>query len=160
MQNEAVYWNFYLIMQENDAGYIIQGRLQQLFLVLKSKDCKWLKSYGSISYLKIKKTCSAFKLLLYIRVIYLIVRNRWRDMRAVMTPVATPRAKDPLKTPRKMPKDFNMAMASKLWLLSPAGWYATMELKSRQTRKHAHIQEKRKKAFTKNIERGRVFNTC
>lgn len=49
-------------------------------------------------------------------------------MRAVMTPVATPRAKDPLKTPRKMPKDFNKAMASKLWLLSPAGWYATMEL--------------------------------
>lgn len=54
-------------------------------------------------------------------------------MKAVMTPVATPRAKDPLKTPRKMPKDFNMAMASKLWLLSPAGWYATMELKVRQT---------------------------
>lgn len=46
-----------------------------------------------------------------------------------MTPVATPRAKDPLKTPRKMPKDFNKAVASKLWLLSPAGWYATMELK-------------------------------
>lgn len=55
-------------------------------------------------------------------------------MRAVMTPVATPRAKEPLKTPRKMPKDFNMAMASKLWLLSPAGWYATMELKDRQKR--------------------------
>ena len=55
-------------------------------------------------------------------------------MRAVMTPVATPRAKDPLKTPRKMPKDFNMAMASKLWLLSPAGWYATIELKGREAR--------------------------
>lgn len=49
-----------------------------------------------------------------------------------MTPVATPRAKDPLKTPRKMPKDFNKAMASKLWLLSPAGWYATMELRRRE----------------------------
>lgn len=49
-------------------------------------------------------------------------------MKAVITPVATPSAKDPLKTPRKMPKDFNKAMASKLWLLSPAGWYATMEL--------------------------------
>lgn len=52
-------------------------------------------------------------------------------MRAVTTPVATPRAKEPLKTPRKMPKDFNKAMASKLWLLSPVGWYATMELKWR-----------------------------
>lgn len=64
---------------------------------------------------------------------YVMVSNRWKDMRAVMTPVATPRAKDPLKTPRKMPKDFNKAMASKLWLLSPAGWYATMELKGRET---------------------------
>lgn len=50
------------------------------------------------------------------------VKNRWKDMKAVMTPVATPRAKEPLKTPRKTPKDFNKAMASKLWLLSPAGW--------------------------------------
>lgn len=58
----------------------------------------------------------------------LLVINREQDMSAVMTPVATPRAKDPLKTPRKMPKDFSRAMASKLWLLSPAGWYATMEL--------------------------------
>lgn len=49
-------------------------------------------------------------------------------MSAVMTPVATPRAKDPLKTPRKIPKDFSRAVASKLWLLSPVGWYATMEL--------------------------------
>lgn len=49
-------------------------------------------------------------------------------MRAVTTPVATPRAKEPLKTPRKMPKDLSSAVASKLWLLSPAGWYATMEL--------------------------------
>lgn len=55
-------------------------------------------------------------------------------MKAVMTPVATPRAKEPLKTPRKMPKDFNKAVASKLWLLSPAGWYATMELKGNETR--------------------------
>lgn len=45
-----------------------------------------------------------------------------KDMRAVTTPVATPRAKEPLKTPRKMPKDLSSAMASKLWLLSPAGW--------------------------------------
>lgn len=56
-------------------------------------------------------------------------------MRAVMTPVATPRAKEPLKTPRKIPKDFNRAMASKLWLLSPAGWYATMELGRGEKRK-------------------------
>lgn len=54
-------------------------------------------------------------------------------MKAVTTPVATPRAKEPLKTPRKMPKDFNKAVASKLWLLSPAGWYATMELKGNET---------------------------
>lgn len=52
-------------------------------------------------------------------------------MKAVITPVATPRAKEPLKTPRKTLKDFSMAMASKLWLLSPSGWYATMELKGR-----------------------------
>lgn len=62
---------------------------------------------------------------------YVMVSNGWKDMRAVMNPVATPRTKDPLKTPRKTPKDFKMAKASKLWLLSPAGWYATMELKGR-----------------------------
>lgn len=56
-------------------------------------------------------------------------------MKAVITPVATPSAKDPLKTPRKMPKDFNKAMASKLWLLSPAGWYATMELSDGEKKK-------------------------
>ncbi|KAG7272020.1 hypothetical protein CRUP_004179 [Coryphaenoides rupestris] len=44
------------------------------------------------------------------------------DMRAVMTPVATPSRKEPLNTATKMPKDFNMAIASKLWLLSPLGW--------------------------------------
>ncbi len=66
-----------------------------------------------------------------------------KDMRAVMTPVATPRAKDPLKTPRKMPKDFNKAMASKLWLLSPVGWYATMELRDRRTKSnHCFYKEK------------------
>lgn len=43
-------------------------------------------------------------------------------MRAVMTPVATPSRKEPLNTAKNTPKDFNMAMASKLWLLSPVGW--------------------------------------
>lgn len=37
-----------------------------------------------------------------------------KDMRAVTTPVATPRAKEPLKTPRKIPKDFSIAMTSKV----------------------------------------------
>lgn len=50
-------------------------------------------------------------------------------MRAVTIPVATPRAKEPLKTPRKIPKDFSIAMPSKVWLLSPCGWYATIDLK-------------------------------
>lgn len=78
-------------------------------------------------------------------------------MKAVMTPVATPRAKEPLKTPRKMPKEFNMAMASKLWLLFPAGWYATMELKGRQTCEHTHShihKKKRKWTLARNTERG------
>lgn len=67
---------------------------------------------------------------------------KWKDMNAVMTPVDTPRAKDPLKTPRKTPKDLSMAMASKLWLLSPAGWYATMDLEGRwRTRKHVKIRK-------------------
>lgn len=35
-----------------------------------------------------------------------------KDIKAVITPVATPRAKEPLKTPRKIPNDFSMAMAS------------------------------------------------
>lgn len=61
-------------------------------------------------------------------------------MRAVTTPVATPRAKEPLKTPRKMPKDFNKAVASKLWLLSPAGWYATMELKGAEGNVYTEIE--------------------
>lgn len=42
-------------------------------------------------------------------------------MRAVTTPVATPSANEPLKTPRKIPKDFNMAIPSKVWVLSPSG---------------------------------------
>lgn len=50
-------------------------------------------------------------------------------MRAVTIPVATPRAKEPLKTPRKIPKDFSIAVPSKVWLLSPCGWYATIDLK-------------------------------
>lgn len=70
------------------------------------------------------------------------VINRWEDMRAVMTPVATPRAKDPLKTPRKIPKDFSRAMASKLWLLSPVGWYATMELQWGEKRKGGNCLKK------------------
>ena len=49
-------------------------------------------------------------------------------MSAVETPVATPRANEPLKTPRKTPKDLSIAMTSKVWLLSPAGWYATIDL--------------------------------
>ncbi|CAO2621998.1 hypothetical protein LEMLEM_LOCUS17368, partial [Lemmus lemmus] len=47
------------------------------------------------------------------------------DIKAVTTPVAAPIAKDPLKIPRKIPIDLNMAVTSKVWLLSPAGWYAT-----------------------------------
>lgn len=72
-------------------------------------------------------------------------------MRAVMTPVATPRAKEPLKTPRKIPKDFNRAMASKLWLLSPAGWYATMELEGRG-------KKKKKKNRWEPAERGSQYS--
>ena len=45
-----------------------------------------------------------------------------KDMKAVMTPVATPSRKEPLNTARNTPKDLSMASASKLWLLSPAGW--------------------------------------
>lgn len=74
---------------------------------------------------------------IFVYTIILIYIITEKDIRAVMTPVATPREKDPLKTPRKTPKDFSTAMASKLWLLSPAGWYATTELKdSRSTQKH------------------------
>jgi hypothetical protein len=51
-----------------------------------------------------------------------------KDIKAVTTPVAAPIAKDPLKIPRKIPIDLNMAVTSKVWLLSPAGWYATIEL--------------------------------
>lgn len=50
-------------------------------------------------------------------------------MSAVTTPVATPREKEPLKTPRNIPRDLSSAMASKVWLLSPCGWYATIDLK-------------------------------
>lgn len=52
-----------------------------------------------------------------------------KDIKAVTTPVAAPIAKDPLNIPRKIPMDLNIAVTSKVWLLSPAGWYATMELK-------------------------------
>lgn len=50
-------------------------------------------------------------------------------MSAVTTPVATPREKEPLKTPRNIPNDLSSAMTSKVWLLSPCGWYATIDLK-------------------------------
>lgn len=51
-----------------------------------------------------------------------------KDMREVITPVITPRTKDPLKTTRNTPIDFSMALPSNVWLLSPAGWYATIDL--------------------------------
>lgn len=56
-------------------------------------------------------------------------RNNKKDIKAVTTPVAAPIAKDPLNIPRKIPIDLNIAVTSNVWLLSPAGWYATIELK-------------------------------
>lgn len=58
-------------------------------------------------------------------------KDKYEDIKAVTTPVAAPIAKDPLKIPRKIPIDLNMAVTSKVWLLSPAGWYATIELQKR-----------------------------
>lgn len=54
--------------------------------------------------------------------------NNEKDIKAVTTPVAAPIAKDPLNIPRKIPMDLNIAVTSNVWLLSPAGWYATIEL--------------------------------
>lgn len=51
-----------------------------------------------------------------------------KDIKAVTTPVAAPIAKEPLNIPRKIPMDLNIAVTSNVWLLSPAGWYATIEL--------------------------------
>lgn len=61
-------------------------------------------------------------------------------MRAVTTPVATPRAKEPLKTPMNIPKDFSSAMTSNVWLLSPCGWYATIDLIKRTVRESKSYQ--------------------
>ena len=55
--------------------------------------------------------------------------HKEKDIKAVTTPVAAPIAKDPLNIPRKIPMDLNIAVTSNVWLLSPAGWYATIELK-------------------------------
>lgn len=54
-----------------------------------------------------------------------------KDIKAVTTPVAAPIAKDPLNIPRKIPIDLSIAMTSNVWLLSPAGWYATIELEGK-----------------------------
>lgn len=54
-------------------------------------------------------------------------------MRAVTTPVAAPITKEPLKMPRKTPTDLKKAEASNWCVLAPAGWYATMDLKHKNT---------------------------
>lgn len=54
-------------------------------------------------------------------------------MRAVTTPVAAPITKEPLKMPMKTPTDLKKAEASNWCVLAPAGWYATMDLKYKNT---------------------------
>lgn len=61
--------------------------------------------------------------------------NSEKDIKAVTTPVAAPIAKDPLNIPRKIPMDLNIAVTSNVWLLSPAGWYATIELQGGKAQK-------------------------
>lgn len=78
-------------------------------------------------------------------------RNNKKDIKAVTTPVAAPIAKDPLNIPRKIPIDLNIAVTSNVWLLSPAGWYATIELKEERK---AHTRTKHSLVWRERHLRG------
>ncbi len=54
-----------------------------------------------------------------------------KDMRAVTTPVTAPIAKEPLKMPKKTPTDLKKAEASNVCVLAPAGWYAIIDLQTK-----------------------------